>query len=60
MAALAQAGRAFQGLEALLAEGGPEGFSLDSPMWRRAGWGVLDELRSKLENLKELRDLVRE
>lgn len=28
-------------------------------IWKRAGWNSLDELRAKLEDLKELRDLVR-
>uniref|UniRef100_A0A7S0RJC1 VWFA domain-containing protein n=1 Tax=Chlamydomonas leiostraca TaxID=1034604 RepID=A0A7S0RJC1_9CHLO len=56
LAALSRAGAAFEGLEALL--GGGE-FSLGGNIWKRAGWGQLDELRRKLEDLKELRDLVR-
>lgn len=28
-------------------------------MWRRKGWAEMDKMRSKLEDLKELRDLVR-
>lgn len=54
--ALTKAGRAFEGLEALL---GGSGFELQGNIWRRQGWSQLDELRRKLEDLKELRDLVR-
>ncbi|KAG2483511.1 hypothetical protein HYH03_017619 [Edaphochlamys debaryana] len=53
---LDRAGKAFDGLEALL---GGDGFDLEGSTWKRAGWGQLDELRRKLEELKELRDLVR-
>ncbi|KAF6255953.1 hypothetical protein COO60DRAFT_1296414 [Scenedesmus sp. NREL 46B-D3] len=64
MEAMAKAGRAFEGLEALL---GGTGFELQGNIWRRQasarpclpGWSQLDELRRKLEDLKELRDLVR-
>ncbi len=28
-------------------------------IWKRAGWATMDELRQRLEELKELRDLVR-
>ena len=28
-------------------------------MWRRKGWAAMDQMREKLEGLKELRDLVR-
>ena len=28
-------------------------------MWRRKGWAAMDTLRERLEDLKELRDLVR-
>ncbi len=28
-------------------------------VWRRKGWAEMDKMRSKLEDLKELRDLVR-
>ena len=28
-------------------------------MWRRKGWAAMDQMREKLEALKELRDLVR-
>jgi len=54
--ALQKAGRAFEGLEALL---GGAGFDLSGSIWKRAGWNSLDALRAKLEDLKELRDLVR-
>ncbi|EFJ48678.1 hypothetical protein VOLCADRAFT_90897 [Volvox carteri f. nagariensis] len=53
---LGRAGRAFEGLEALL---GADGFDLEGSIWKRQGWAQLDELRRKLEDLKELRDLVR-
>jgi uncharacterized protein with von Willebrand factor type A (vWA) domain len=53
---LSRAGRAFEGLEALL--GGGE-FQVGGGIWARKGWGEMDSLRSKLEDLKELRDLVR-
>jgi hypothetical protein len=38
---------------------GPEGFDLSKGTWTRNGWKELDELRKKLEDLKELRELVR-
>lgn len=53
---LSKAGRAFAGLEALL---GGAGFDLTGNIWGRPGWAQMDELRKTLENLKELRDLVR-
>jgi uncharacterized protein with von Willebrand factor type A (vWA) domain len=42
-------------------EGGEGGFDLSKGVWTRAagGWRELDELRRKLEGLRELRDLVR-
>jgi uncharacterized protein with von Willebrand factor type A (vWA) domain len=42
-------------------EGGEGGFDLSKGVWTRAagGWRELDELRRKLESLRELRDLVR-
>jgi hypothetical protein len=58
-AALDRAGRAFEGLEALL---GGEGFGVTGDaarLWQREGWGALDDLRRRLERLRELRDLVR-
>ncbi len=38
---------------------GQEGFDLTKGTWQRNGWRELDDLRKKLENLKELRELVR-
>lgn len=52
---LSQAGRAFDGLESLL--GGA--FDLSGSIWGRRGWAEMDTLREKLEDIKELRDLVR-
>eukprot|EP01025_Chloroclados_australasicus_P045017 TRINITY_DN4906_c0_g1_i1.p1 TRINITY_DN4906_c0_g1~~TRINITY_DN4906_c0_g1_i1.p1 ORF type:complete len:684 (-),score=92.29 TRINITY_DN4906_c0_g1_i1:237-2288(-) len=54
--ALSNASKAFEGLEALL---GGAAFDLQGGIWRRKGWEQLDHLRKKLEDLKELRDLVR-
>lgn len=36
-----------------------KGFSLEHGIWKRLGWEKMDELRKILENVKELRDLVR-
>jgi hypothetical protein len=38
---------------------GEEGFALSQGTWQRDGWRELDDLRKKLEGLKELRELVR-
>jgi len=54
--ALRKAGKAFSGFEELLAS---SNFALDGNIWNRKGWEKMDELREKLENIKELRDLVR-
>ncbi|KAI7841137.1 hypothetical protein COHA_005107 [Chlorella ohadii] len=56
---LGKAGRAFDGLESLL--GGARGgsFDLSGNIWDRKGWAEMDKMREKLEDLKELRDLVR-
>ena len=54
--AMNTAGKAFRGFEELLASGS---FALDGAIWNRKGWEKMDELREKLENVKELRDLVR-
>jgi hypothetical protein len=39
--------------------GGDNGYDLSHGVWQKAGWEQLDELRKKLENMKELRDLIR-
>jgi len=56
IAALDRAGRAFDGLEALLGGGM---FELGGGIWNRRGWADMDKLREKLEDVRELRDLVR-
>ena len=38
---------------------GPVGYDLSHSLWRNDGWREMAQLRRKLENLKELRDLVR-
>ena len=38
---------------------GPVGYDLSHALWKSDGWREMKELRKKLENLKELRDLVR-
>lgn len=53
---LGQAGKAFDGLEGLLAS---DSFDVDASLWGRRGWSEMDVLRKKLEDVKELRDLVR-
>ena len=55
--AMKKAGKAFSGFEELLASGN---FALDGNIWNRKGWEKMDELREKLEHVKELRDLVRQ
>lgn len=54
METLSKAGRAFDGLEALLGGGGGGngGFELGGNIWGRQGWAQMDELRKKLEDLK--------
>eukprot|EP00878_Enallax_costatus_P047081 GHUV01057462.1.p1 GENE.GHUV01057462.1~~GHUV01057462.1.p1 ORF type:complete len:525 (+),score=160.82 GHUV01057462.1:163-1737(+) len=54
---LEKAQLAFDDLSELLE--GEEGFALSQGVWQRDGWRELDDLRKKLENLKELRELVR-
>jgi hypothetical protein len=39
---------------------GPVGYDLSHALWKSDGWREMKELRKKLENLKELRDLVRQ
>lgn len=36
------------------------GFDSSTSVWQQTGWSEVDSLRKKLENLKELRDLVRQ
>jgi len=57
MEALETAQEAFDDIEPLLE--GPEGFDASAAVWHNTGWTQLQSLRKKLENLKELRDLVR-
>eukprot|EP00879_Flechtneria_rotunda_P013426 GHRR01014017.1.p1 GENE.GHRR01014017.1~~GHRR01014017.1.p1 ORF type:complete len:601 (+),score=219.05 GHRR01014017.1:188-1990(+) len=54
---LEKAQLAFDDLSELLE--GQEGYALSQGTWQRDGWRELDDLRRKLENLKELRELVR-
>lgn len=54
---LDMASHMFDNIESLLE--GPEGFDITTSVWRHSGWRELDSLRKKLENLKELRELVR-
>eukprot|EP00775_Hariotina_reticulata_P007193 gene7193-7407_t len=54
---LEKAQLAFDDLSELLE--GEEGFALSQGTWQRDGWRELDDLRKKLEQLKELRELVR-
>lgn len=39
---------------------GKQGFDSSTSVWQQTGWAEVDNLRKKLENLKELRDLVRQ
>eukprot|EP00803_Ostreobium_quekettii_P008826 evm.model.scf_2565.1 EVM.evm.TU.scf_2565.1 scf_2565:1050-6339(-) len=59
MDALSKAGRAFEGLECLLGGGRSGVFDLQGNIWSRKGWAQMDDLRQRLEDMKELRDLVR-
>ncbi|CAL8461911.1 g1442 [Coccomyxa elongata] len=54
---LQEADAAFDNLEDLME--GPVGYDLSHALWKSDGWREMKELRKKLENLKELRDLVR-
>ncbi|KAK9819714.1 hypothetical protein WJX72_001579 [[Myrmecia] bisecta] len=47
----------FDNLEDLM--NGPDGFDLSHSVWKKTGWQEVDELRKKLQNLREIRDLVR-
>ena len=39
---------------------GPDGYDLSRALWHDAGWAEVGNLRRRLENLTELRDLVRQ
>jgi len=39
---------------------GPDGYDLSRTLWRDAGWAEVAALRRRLEDLAELRDLVRQ
>jgi len=38
---------------------GPVGYDMSHAVWHNAGWQEMKDLRKKLENLKELRDLIK-
>ena len=56
---LDKAAKAFEGLDLDDLADGPEGFDLTRGLWQQTGWKELDSLRKKLQDLKELRDMVR-
>ena len=56
---LDKAAKAFEGLDLDDLAEGPDGFDVTKGLWRQTGWKELDALRRKLEELRELRDLVR-
>ena len=56
---LDKAAKAFEGLDLDDLNEGPDGFDVTKGLWRQTGWKELDSLRKKLEELRELRDLVR-
>ena len=56
---LDKAAKAFEGLDLDDLADGPEGFDLTRGLWQQTGWKELDALRKKLQDLRELRDLVR-
>jgi len=56
---LEKASNAFEGLDLRDLAEGPEGFDVTKGLWQQTGWKELDSLREKLEDLRELRDLVR-
>lgn len=57
MDGLTKAKDTFQDLDDLLDE--QHGFGLEHGVWTRSGWQEMEKLRKKLEDLKELRELVR-
>ena len=56
---LDKAAKAFEGLDLEDLADGPEGFDLTRGLWQQTGWKELDSLRKKLQDLRELRDMVR-
>lgn len=52
------ASKAFDNLDDLMDQ--KAGFDSSTSVWQQTGWSEVDTLRQKLENLKELRDLVRQ
>ena len=56
---LDKAAKAFEGLNLDDLADGPEGFDLTRGLWQQTGWKELDSLRKKLQDLRELRDMVR-
>lgn len=56
---LDKATKAFEGLDLDDLAEGPDGFDITKGLWQQTGWRELDSLRKKLEELRELRDLVR-
>ena len=56
---LDKAAKAFEGLDLDDLAEGPDGFDITKGLWQQTGWKELDSLHKKLEELRELRDLVR-
>jgi uncharacterized protein with von Willebrand factor type A (vWA) domain len=57
MEALETASQAFDDVEGLM--DGPEGFDSSQSVWHQSGWREVAALRRRLEELRELRELVR-
>ncbi|KAL4527328.1 hypothetical protein Ndes2526B_g08972 [Nannochloris sp. 'desiccata'] len=57
MEALDTASQAFEDIDGLM--DGPEGFDNSKSVWQQSGWREVAALRKKLEELRELRELVR-
>mgnify|MGYP007065341485 FL=1 len=57
MDSLQKANDSLQQLDDLLDE--EKGFGFEHGLWQRSGWQEMEVLRKKLEDLKELRELVR-
>jgi uncharacterized protein with von Willebrand factor type A (vWA) domain len=56
---LEKASKAFEGLDLNDLTEGPEGFDLSKGLWQVSGWEEMEKLRKKLQDLRELRDIVR-